>query len=534
MAVATYDAIVIGAGHNGLETAAYLQRAGLSTVVIERRHEEGGGVNTEEAVLSGFRHNMHASYMEFFDIIPMIPDFDLESCGLRSLTPENQCGIAFSDGRPPIVLHRNDRYELDHASIAQYSSADADTWMECKKRSMDFGDMMAIGIYNPPNPETQGMQGLLLEGMYGDMGVRAHYATKTPKVVIDELYESDEMRTLLYRTSVEFGVPLDQAGAGGHILTSIPWQIGRWRMALGGTHTLAKAMTQACYKEGVELIENTMVDKIIVEDGRAVGVVTRRGEFRANKLIACNADVRQVLVDMVGPEHLDPLIYKRAKNYRYGPSGVLATPALCLYDAPAYKSAKWNPEIDKCFYTVVGYDQPDDVLRYIHDAHSGHLPEPAAGTWVNTLWDPSQAPPGRHAATGWFFFPMASYFSAEEWAEIRASYMEDFLGVWGEFAPNMTHDNVIAMKLYTPDLMERKNLMWEGDCLLGEMSTDQTGANRPFPEVADYRLTIEGLYNCGPSGYPGGGVHAGPGYNAYKVIAQDYGLPAPGPEGRAY
>ncbi len=122
---------------------------------------------------------------------------------------------------------------------------------------------------------------------------------------------------------------------------------------------------------------------------------------------------------MVGPEHVSPLFYKRAKDFRYGPSGVLATPALCLYDAPAYKSAHWDPDIDKCFYTVVGYDTPEEVERYIRAAHSGWLPEPAAGTWVNSLWDPSQAPPGRHSATGWFFFPMSSYFSAEEWAEIR-------------------------------------------------------------------------------------------------------------------
>ena len=88
MANRTYDAIVIGAGHNGLCCAAYLQRAGLKTAVIERRHEEGGGINTEEPLRPGFRFNMHANYMEFFDIIPMIPDFGLEDLGLRSFKPE--------------------------------------------------------------------------------------------------------------------------------------------------------------------------------------------------------------------------------------------------------------------------------------------------------------------------------------------------------------------------------------------------------------------------------------------------------------
>ncbi|MCC7076905.1 MAG: NAD(P)/FAD-dependent oxidoreductase [Acidimicrobiia bacterium] len=529
-----YDAIVIGAGHNGLTTAAYLQRAGLKTLIVERRHEEGGGVNTEEPVLSGFRHNMHANYMEFFDIIPMLEDFDLENCGLRSHCPENQAGIAFSDGRPPIVLHRNDLLDKTHASIAHYSETDADTFIELKKRTMDFGPLLGLGIYNPPFEGMNEGQAMLLGQMFGDMGIGPHFAAKTPKHVIDELFESPELRTLLYRMAVEFGVPLDQSGTGGMIPTALMWMVGRWRLAMGGTHTLAKAMMQACYREGVELLENTEVEGILVEDGRAAGVVTRRGEIRATKCVASNADVRQVIVDLVGPEHVSPLFYKRAKDFRYGPSGVLATPALCLYDPPAYKSARWDADIDTCFYTVVGYDEPEDVERYIRAAHSGWLPEPAAGTWVNTLWDPSQAPPGRHSATGWFFFPMASYFSEEEWAEIRVSYMEDFLDTWTEFAPNMTRDNVIAMKLYTPDQMERKNLMWEGDCLLGDMAPDQMGPNRPFPEAADFRLELPGLYMCGPSGYPGGGVHAGPGYNAYKVIAEDLDLPSPVKAERGY
>jgi phytoene dehydrogenase-like protein len=400
--------------------------------------------------------------------------------------------------------------------------------MELKKRTMQFGNRVGMGVYNgPPKPGASEMQGQMLEALFGDMGVRANFATKTPKAVIDEIYESPEMRTMFYRIAVEFGSPLDLTGAGSGILTSLPWMIGRWRMCIGGTHTLAKAMTQACYREGVDLIENTMVEKVIVEDGQAVGVMTRRGEIRANKLVASNADVRQLLVDLVGREHLSPEIYRRAKNFRYGPSGVLATPTLCLYDPPAYKSARWNADIDKTFYTIVGYEEPRDAVRYLRDAHSGRLPEPAAGTWVNTLWDPTQAPPGRHSATGWFFFPKASYFNAQEWADIRDWYMEAFLEKWGEYAPNMTHDNVIAMKLYTPDQMERKNLMWEGDCLVGEQAADQDGANRPFPEGNDYRMPIDGLYLCGPSAFPGGGITAAPGYNAFKAIAKDFDLPSP-------
>jgi phytoene dehydrogenase-like protein len=112
--------------------------------------------------------------------------------------------------------------------------------------------------------------------------------------------------------------------------------------------------------------------------------------------------------------------------------------------------------------------------------------------------------------------------------------MEAFLDKWGEYAPNMNHDNVIAMKLYTPDQMERKNLMWEGDFGLGDMTPDQQGVNRPFPEAADYRMPIKGLYLCGASAFPGGGITAAPGYNAYKAIAEDFGLPSPFVTERGY
>ncbi len=206
----------------------------------------------------------------------------------------------------------------------------------------------------------------------------------------------------------------------------------------------------------------------------------------------------------------------------------------CLYEAPHYKSARWDPDIDKCFYTIVGYDGPEDCVRYIRDAYSGRLPAPAAGTWLNSLWDPSQAPPGRHSATGWYFLPVASSLDADEWTEVRETFNDAFLARWAEFAPNMNRDNVIADRLYTPDQMERKNLMWEGDFSNGELSPDQSGANRPFPEGSSYRMEPDGLYLCGPSAYPGGGIHTAPGYNAAKVILEDLGLPTPARAERGY
>jgi phytoene dehydrogenase-like protein len=533
-AVPEYDAVVIGAGHNGLCLAAYLQRAGLRTVVVERRHEEGGGINTEEPVLPGYRFNLHAQYMEFFDVMPMIRDFGLEDLGLRTVMPDAQAGIAFADGRPPVVLHRPDLLDRTRENIARYSKADADLYVELKQRAMAMEPLMAAGLYSPPAAEAAQAQPQMLALAFGDLGVGAHFALKSPKMVIDELFETPELRALLYRTCVEWGFPVDGQGTGGAFLTFIMWTLGNWKLAVGGTHTLAKTMMQACYREGVDLLENSAVERVLVEDGRAVGVVARGREIRATRVVASNADLRQTLLDLVGDEHLSPLWVKRARAFRYGPSHVLGTPCFCLFEPPAYSSARWDPDIDRCFYTMVGFDGPDDTAKYIRDAYNGVLPNPAAGTWVNSLWDRSQAPPNRHAATGWYFLPAASELSAREWDDVRATYNERFLDVWRQYAPNMTRDNVLAHKLYTPDQMERKNLMREGDFSSGEFAPDQMGPNRPFPEASNYRTEIDGLYLCGPSAYPGGGAHAACGYNAYKAIAEDLGLPSPVVADRGY
>jgi phytoene dehydrogenase-like protein len=522
-----FDAIVVGAGHNGLCLAAYLQRAGLKTLVCERRHEEGGGVNTEEPVAPGFYHNMHAQYMEFIDYMPFYWDFELEKLGARMIYPEAQAGIAFSDGRPPIVIHRPDLLDRTHASIARYSKADADTFVELKRKAMEIDQLFAAGLYSPPLPgASRGDYQAQATAVLEHLGLDPIVAFKQPRVIIDELFETPELRALLYRCCVEWGIPVEQEMGGNGFVIAILWLIGIWKLSVGGTHTLAHAMKQACLREGVTFRESSPVTKILLDDNGVCGVRIRSGEEFEARIVACNADVRQVFLDLVGEENLSDTYRRRAKNFRYGPSHVLGTTAWAIYDPPHFKSAEHDPEIDRCFYMVVGFDSPEEVLHYIRQAYGDELPDnPGAGIWVNTLWDRTQAPPGLHALTGWFFFPVASALTEEEWAEVRSTYNYLFYERLREFAPNMTWDNVIGHRLYTPIDMEHKNLMINGDFSNGAFHLDQMGSNRPFPEASRYKTEIQGLYLCGPSSYPGGGVHAACGYNAFKVICEDYGLP---------
>ena len=249
-----------------------------------------------------------------------------------------------------------------------------------------------------------------------------------------------------------------------------------------------------------------------------------------SEVIVSNLDVRTTFVDLLGQEALTPGMRDLVDNWRFGPEHCLGVASYALRTPPSYKSAKHDPDIDRCFYTIVGYETAEDVSENILQAFAGKPPDtPACGTWVNTLWDPSQAPPGAHAMNGWYFLPKASDLTSTEWEDLRGSYNERFLGLWETYAPNMTRQNVIAEAIQTPLDTEQEMGMPEGDFGHGrprELAALARGETFPPSRKAD----IEGLYTCS-----GNGVSAAPGYSVVKLIAEDRGLPAVwNREGRIY
>ncbi len=521
---ASYDAVIIGGGHNGLCTASYLARAGLKVGVFERRHEEAGGAHTEEATEPGFWHNLHAQYMEFIDYMPFYHDFDLPSFGARMIKPEAQVGITFADGRPPLIIYTPDLEERTYASIARFSKHDAEVFNEIRRKVMDNDQYLAAWLYTPVPDEARNEPPLPFAGklweLWMNLGFKPGELQKSPKVLIDELFESTELRGTLYRQCIEWGSNVHSSNGLGFVF-SVIWLCGIHYMSVGGTHTLGHAMASAALSEGVDLRYNHQVTGILTKDGRATGIRLDDGREIEAKIVASNADPRTTFMELLGWDNLSPFRKERLSNWHFGPEAVLATPSFALHAPPDYKSARHDPDINRCFYTIVGYENHEEVSEYILQAYGGRIPEtPGAGTWVNTLWDPSQAPPGKHAMNGWFFFPKASCLSPEEWDEVRATYNNRFLDLWVKYAPNMTRENVIANKLYVPFDIEKKIGMPEGDFFHGRPGHIALG----LPRVHPYRTEIEGLYMCGASA-GGGGISSAPGYNAFKVIAKDYDLP---------
>ncbi|HYB90412.1 MAG TPA: NAD(P)/FAD-dependent oxidoreductase [Candidatus Binataceae bacterium] len=523
---ASYDAVIIGAGHNGLCLSAYLARAGWKVAAFERRHDEGGGAHTDEATVPGFWHNLHAQYMEFIEMMPIYRDFDLPSFGARMIKPDAQVGIAFADGRPPLVIYRPELAEKTRKSIAYYSPRDAERFHDIRTKVLAATDHISAMLYSPPANEipldarTEETAGRMLQ-LWVDIGFGPQHMNKSPKVLIDEVFESPELRATLYRQCVEWGANL-HAGDGFGFVMCVIWLCANHYLSVGGTHTLAHSMASAALNAGADLRYNSPVVEILTSGGRATGVRLKDGRtIEARKLVASNADPRTTFIDLIGMDKLSDFRKERMSNWRFGPEHVLGTPSFALRNAPDYKSARHNPDINKCFYTIVGYENDQQVSDYILQAYGGQIPDrPGAGTWVNSLWDPSQAPPGLQVMNGWFFFPRASCLTEEEWARVRNEYNGKFLKLWGDYAPNMTRDNVIADKLYVSFDMEKRIAMPEGDFSHGRLGH----LNPAVPRHRIYRTEIEGLYMCGASA-GGGGISSAGGYNAYKVIAHDFNLP---------
>jgi phytoene dehydrogenase-like protein len=151
---AAYDAVVVGAGHNGLTLALYLQRAGLRTLVVEEADRVGGMARTEEAPAPGFRHNPHANYLAYGAVSPVERDFDLAVAGLATVTPEAQHGLAFADGRPPLILHRRDRGARTFDSLRAYSATDAKVYADLKTAVDGLDPLMRASLYSPPGRGT--------------------------------------------------------------------------------------------------------------------------------------------------------------------------------------------------------------------------------------------------------------------------------------------------------------------------------------------------------------------------------------------
>ncbi len=297
-----YDAIVVGAGHNGLTLALFLQRAGLKTLVAEQADRVGGMARTEEAPAKGFRHNPHANFLAYGAVSVVEREFDLASHGLATVTPEAQHGLAFADGRPPLILHRYDLMARSADSLATDSKTDARAFAELKAAANRLDPVLQASLYTPPGRRTATR---LVEAAARSWG--GDVSGRSARAVIDDLFASDEVRTLFYQLAAETGLMLEAEGSGVGFLTLTLWLVGQWRLPLGGMGAYAGALARAAEREGVTIATNARVERLIVRGDRAAGVmVAGHGQVVARRAIASSAGLVQTLRVLAPESSLSP------------------------------------------------------------------------------------------------------------------------------------------------------------------------------------------------------------------------------------
>jgi phytoene dehydrogenase-like protein len=518
----TYDAIILGAGHNGLVLQAYLGKAGMKTLAVERRGVAGGGLSTvEDPRRAGFFHNTHAFFLRAITAMPWYADLDLARHGAQLIEPELNVALIMSDGR---ALEWWTDIEKTTASFAVFSARDAKTLRRWHDEFVPIVEkILAPEARSPPLP-PEARRALLARTSAGRRLLEV--SALSPLEFVEQEFEHPTIKAGLLFFNGLREVDLRLKGFGHHIgaLIASP---AKAQMARGGSAVLARALEAAVRETGGEIALATEPKRILVGGGRAIGIETRDGEIiRAKHLVASSLNPHQTFLDLLGEGLLPREIRERAQNFRYNLLAPLFSLNLDLAEPPRYRASEKHPELARVFMVILGLDHAEQFGEIVRHHEAGTIPPTVMWGACPTLFDPSQAPAGRHTAFMWEKLPYRVHGDAANWDRLCEEHARAMLQVWQRYAPNLA-DAVIDSFARTPRDMERElPNMREGDLLVGAFANDQVGYHRPFPGAGQYRTHLPGLYLCGSSSHPGGNVTGLPAYNAAQVIFSDLGLAA--------
>jgi phytoene dehydrogenase-like protein len=520
---ASFDAVIIGAGHNGMALGCYLAKSGWSVGIFEKRHEEGGGLCTEELTRPGFLHNVHSNYHTLVGVSPVYEDLKLFEHGLKYVHPPVQMGSVFADGTA-LTIHTdmNKTYE----SMARFSQKDADTWMRLYEEVKGFLDLL-VGtlMFAPPITLNEITNALTVWGIEDKSEfLRARLRSMTINDFLSQHFENEKIKTMLAFHAAVCAYSTDVAG----LAISFPLLAGKidnWQCCIGGSHKLAHALWWTLLADSGVVHPAAPVEKILTAGGRAVGVQLLDGsEIEAKKLVASNVDVEQTFLKFLDGEIRDQDFLDRVKTCKHKDWSLFSV-HLAMHEPPHYTAAAFDPDVDQAWVMNVGYESLEQLSADFASVRKGELTEPRLNCAVNSLFDPTDAPAGKYTGLIRQFAPFSVNGSEEEWEQVKREYAERCIEKWRAYAPNLGDDAIIEFAPYTPkEIADRLVNMVRGDWMLGEISPDNLLSERPFPALSQYRTPIKGLYMCGSTQHPHGYITFAPAYNALQVIADDYNL----------
>jgi phytoene dehydrogenase-like protein len=521
----SFDAIVVGAGHNGLTAAAYLAQAGRKVLVLERRHVVGGAAVTEE-IFPGFKYSV-CSYVVSLLRPEIIRELNLAQHGLEIL-PLDGTFTPMPNGDSLWRVH-------DHArtfrEIARHSRRDAEVYDEYGRAMVEMGRFAKhILSMTPPDPFSLRLRELRALGevaaRFRDLPDRDRYhqlqlLTMSAVDFLDQWFETDVLKATMAASGI-IGTFLGVRSPGTayvllhHYMGEIDGAFRSWGLSKGGTGQVSCALASAARAAGAEIRLSSPVKHILVQDGETTGVVLENGDYFIGSAVLSSVDPRLTFQTLVGEEHLPSEFVEDIRRYKFrGSSGKVN---MALDGLPNFTS---RPGAGAHLRGAISISPSVDYMeRAYDDAKYGRFSrKPYIDIVIPSLTDPSVAPPGKHVMS--CFVQYAPYHLSEgNWDDEREAFGDAVVRTIAEHAPGF-ENRILHRQVLTPLDLEREFGLSEGNIFQGELTLEQLFFLRPAPGWADYSTPIRRLYLCGSATHPGGGIMGAPGRNAAMKVLRD-------------
>lgn len=522
----SYDAIIIGAGHNGLVNACYLQRAGLDVLVVEKNEWIGGAAVSRE-LTPGILYS-NCSYVCSLFRPEIMRDLELPKHGLQIIAYDS--GAVFTRDGDYLANYRN--HHSHRREFARHHPCDGEAYERYSRdvtRQCRFIQPLLMRTAPDPaslKPRDMG-EFLYLLRKFNELTPRqmaetARFWTMSISDFLDEYFQADVVKAYLAISGI-IGTALGPMSPGTsyvllhHYMGEVDGSTGAWGYARGGMGAITKALTSSFKASGGTVLTGAQVDKVQISNGRSTGVILDNGDEYSAKTVVSNADVKRTFLKLVEESELPHDFVRSVQNFKMrGSSGKVNIALDSLPEFPAL------PKDSPCIRGGMHFtDSIERMERAYDDWKDGHWSaDPFLDMMIPSTIDPTMAQPGKHFMSCFVQYCPPKVGGRDWTREDRDAFGDTVIGQIEEYSPGF-RDRIIHMEIRTPHELEEEVGLTEGNIFQGELTFDQLMFNRPVPGYAQYRSPINGLYICGSSTHPGGGVMGAPGRNAAIEILKD-------------
>jgi len=534
-----YDAIIIGAGHNGLTNGAYLAKAGLDVLVLEKNEYIGGAAVSRE-MHDGWTYSS-CSYVCSMMRQTIHRDLNLTRHGLM-LVPYLGT-VSFGDSGETLVSYTSE--EAEYNALRRHSPHDADAMFRFQTDLARYAQLIRKTLLRtPPDPTSfrpRDIRELLwLAREFWSLGEKELYEyirffTMSAADFLEDYFENDLIKAAMASPGI-IGTALGVYSPGSayillhHVMGDVDGNIGAWGLARGGMGAISNALAGALQEHGGEIRTEAGVEQIQVENGKAVGVVLHNGDELRADIVVSNLDARRTFTQCMDKNDLPPGIYEKAKNFKIrGSSGKVN---IALSGMPEFTGVPNNRYVNQGGQGFVG---SLETMERAYDCwkRGRWSDDPFVESVIPSAWDPTVAPPGQHWMSNFVQYCPPELADGPWTPEKRDLFGQTVVDKIERYSPGFK-DLIVHMEVRTPFEIEAEVGLTEGNIFQGELTIDQLLFNRPFPGYAQYRMPIGNMYMCGSSTHPGGGVSSACGANAAREILMDLKRPNTVPEDDCY